>query len=186
MDVDRVDPLSEDTRVRLSHIDPRIDHRQLREMIVESLLNGRKLSDLSRGEQKTLEFRVSLEYEHDLDRHIQRYQRRLDRQTDGEAREVLLKAKEAEYAPFVEMEDDEPADGAVVALVAEIDKAIAGGGLTALHIACAEGDTAEVKRLCDAGARLDVKDAYGLTPLERAEMMGQTEVINLIRRMSSK
>lgn len=184
-EVDRADPLSEDTRVRLSHIDPRIDHRLLREMIVDGLLNGKKISDLSRGEQKTLDFKVRLEYEHDLEKHIQRYQRRLDRQTDTEAREVILKATETAYAPFVE-EDDDSEEGTVVAIVAEIDRPIVPGGLTAIHVAAAEGDLAEVKRLAERGARLDVHDLCGLTPMERASMMGQVEVVNYIRSMTSK
>ena len=53
--------------------------------------------------------------------------------------------------------------------------AFAEGDLSPLHQAAADGDIAEVKRLIDGGADIDVKTNDGDTPLHSAAWFGQTE-----------
>jgi hypothetical protein len=183
----QMDPLCEEMRLRLQHIDPRIDPFLLREQVVKSLLGAKPLSEISKSEQKTLEFRVILEYQHDLAIHIDRYRRRLEKQTDSQAREILLKAKMSEYPDNIEFGEDDEGEAPpmeVKADVPEVDRPIIeAGALAQLHVSAAEGDLEEVKRLIGLGANKNVKDSYGLTPLERAEMMGQTDVSQYLRSL---
>ena len=56
-----------------------------------------------------------------------------------------------------------------------VRKCFCEGDLSPLHQAAADGDIAEVKRLIDGGADIDVKTNDGDTPLHSAAWFGQTE-----------
>ena len=53
------------------------------------------------------------------------------------------------------------------------------GGLTPLHIAVEQNDIESTKVLLEAGAEL-IKDDWGITPLQLAENLKQSEVYKLI------
>ncbi|KAF9022927.1 hypothetical protein BDZ89DRAFT_1070280 [Hymenopellis radicata] len=53
-------------------------------------------------------------------------------------------------------------------------------GYTPLHRAADRGDDVAVKRLLERGAKIDVKDQDGMTPLDVAIELGHEEVIQLL------
>ena len=55
-----------------------------------------------------------------------------------------------------------------------------------LHNASIMGDTAEVKRLLDAGADVNAKSEDGFTPLHYASMEGRGEVVKLLLAAGGK
>lgn len=180
--VGSVDPLSDEMRMRLCQIDPRIDPFKFRELVLEQLLHGRVLANLPVSEQRAINFLVKIEYEHDLDRHVQRYVQRLSSQQQQQSLiEISILEKGEQYAGVCLSDDGDEEKPT------EVDMPIAPGMLTSLHIAAAEGDLVEVKRLIEQeNACPFVKDSYGLTPIERSEMMGQIGVTEYLRKVLTR
>ncbi|MFA8298625.1 MAG: glutaminase A [Hyphomicrobiales bacterium] len=54
-------------------------------------------------------------------------------------------------------------------------------GRTALHLACAEGQTEVVQFLIENNVEVDIKDRWGHTPLSEAEIGGFLEIVRLLR-----
>ena len=72
-----------------------------------------------------------------------------------------------------------------VHLSREVDKVVAVGGLTKLHIAAQRGDFAEVKKLVEVDeAKVNVRDNSKMTPRQRAEAFGHKEVATYLANFS--
>lgn len=174
---------SEKLESRLLHIDPRIDPLLFQQMIVTHLLGDQPLSGMSVAKQRVLAFRVEIEIEHDLDFHISKYNRYLANTENARDRariEEIVSFHGANLEFQEEIKHDETEED--VCHLPEIDRPVASGGLTKLHIAAAAGDLNEVKRLIEEdGAVVGVVDTYRMTPLGRAEMMGFTKVIDYLK-----
>lgn len=54
------------------------------------------------------------------------------------------------------------------------------GSDTALHLACQNGNLDAVRVLLDRGARKDVKDAAGRTPIQRVQQANRKEVLDML------
>ena len=54
------------------------------------------------------------------------------------------------------------------------------GGATALHIACRESNTEAVKILLENGANVNIADNEGWTPLMRASLVGNAQIVEML------
>lgn len=59
-------------------------------------------------------------------------------------------------------------------------------GLTPLHIAVGSRNIPIIKRLCEAGARIDVPNIEGLSPLDLAESARDNILMNVFKRYKNK
>ena len=60
------------------------------------------------------------------------------------------------------------------------------GGATALHIACRESNTEAVKILLENGASLNIADNEGWTPLMRASLVGNADIVEMLIAKNAK
>lgn len=173
--------MSSSMKLFLRDVDPTVDPVRMQEIVTNHLLRGRQLSDLSAGEKKSLPFRVNLEYEHNIEDCLRIYHSQVKKKSKTDIHSALLLETAEKYANvdfFDGAESEDKSDDKV----AIVDRPVATGSLTQLHIAAASGDLDRVIELVEKfGANLNAKDSGGLTPLMRAEMMGQSKVILYLR-----
>lgn len=175
--------LPDEIQSRIRNIDPRIDPFVLKEIVLNKLLQGKEFSSLSRGEKRVIEFRVQLELQFDLDKYIIRLSRELNSQSLADGRKEIVLETEKEYRGLI----DFPEEGDSIQDRAVVDQPVSPGKLTALHLAAACGDLEKVIELVEKqGALIDITDAYGLTAMVRADMMGQTKVATYLRGRQTK
>lgn len=185
-EVESINPLSQEMSKKLKSIDPRIEAAHLREIILKHILKDRIFEKLTTGEQRVIEFQVQLEYSYDLNSHIQKYVRQLDSQSNDQARKSMVDLACKEYESDIDFLNQHDPLEKCEKHVKAVDAAVAKGGLTSLHLAASEGDLDKVIKLVESlGASISVKDNCGFTPLERAEMMGQIEVVTYLRSISA-
>jgi hypothetical protein len=175
--------ISSAMRLYLRDVDPSVDPIKMQEVMTNHLSRGRQLSSLTPGEQKVLLFRVDLEFEHNIEECLRIYHAQVKAKPYKEVQAALLLQVIEKYANFDfgdESDDEEQS-------IAPIDRPVATGLLTQLHVAAASGDLDRVVELVEKfGANPLAKDSGGLTPLTRAEMMGQKKVIAYLRSRITK
>jgi hypothetical protein len=175
--------VSSSMRLYLRDADPTVDPVKMQEIMTSHLLRGRQLSSLTPGEQKVVLFRVGLEYEHNIEECLRIYHSQVKAKPQKEVQTALLMQAVEKYSDFdFASESDGDEDE-----IPTVDRPIEKGMLTQLHIAAASGDLDKVVELIEKfGANPSAKDSGGLTPLMRAEMMGQTRVIPYLRSKMTK
>jgi ankyrin repeat protein len=81
------------------------------------------------------------------------------------------------------MDDDVALKAVLMAFPAVNVNACGGDGLAALHHAALHGCDASVRLLVGRGARVDVRDTHGFTPLKLARDAGRMAIANLLSRV---
>ena len=59
-------------------------------------------------------------------------------------------------------------------------------GQSALHLAAIAGDSAAVQKIVEAGARVDIEDLGGRTPIGIAEATGRSDIVEILRLAASR
>lgn len=131
--------------------------------ISENKIDGDTLNRL-------VDFNVRLDYDQDLTRIVQEFNMMCQEQSKDTV--FIDRATEHKKVQLQIFEKEIPE----TRKDREIDKVIASGRRTKLHVACENGDYNEVKRLVEiCGAKVGIKDASNWTPRDRAKLSNKTE-----------
>jgi len=178
-----LDPHGCEVQGMLSGRTPIITTGQLLEIVTEEVKKILPGTLTGKARQNVLVFLIGEEYKSsNIKDHIRRaaVHRSTDRWSESNPCDNYdrIEAFVQKYKKYV---GDDGDDGSSVE-TPEIDKVIATGQLTALHIAAQDGDMAEVKHLIEwGGANPHVLDNQKKTPCDRARWFGHIEVAEYLK-----
>jgi len=190
-DQELLEPLSEQVAERLRNINIRINRYKLREFAFARAKEAIFLRNPSWEKPGTIdpaildaqiEIDVKLDYTQDLYKLCKEFLRvfrdgggPLTQEQQDELRSRNVQVHKELFEKEI-VEDIENRD---------IDKAVATGGRTKLHLAAEAGDLAECKRLVEVEhAKVSIKDNSNFTPKRRAEFGGHEAVVEYLANFS--
>jgi len=155
-------------RIRDKH--PDVDPVDFHEFVKDRLSIAYADSEVVGSGQvpQVVEFIIEAEESHDFDKHIGEYKTHRQRQ-----REIIETSKIKNLVPVKPKAVQEY----------EIDRPIRAGGLTRVHVAIEERNLPALMKLNEQGAKFDVRDNSGQTPIDLSRSLGYVEIASFIEEV---
>jgi len=119
---------------------------------------------------RLVEFNVRLDYNQDLEKIVDEFISLCKEEVKDEELPIRIEAHEELQRQIFDKEIPE------IQKEKDIDKPVASGRRTKLHIACENGEYSEVVRLVEkCGAKVNIRDSSNWTPKDRAKLNNKTD-----------